>query len=52
MGLAVTGTLGVLIAGHKAGIIDDLDSEIDSLRGIGFRISTSLVKQLRIMLDK
>jgi len=52
MGLAVTGTLGILIAGYKAGIIDDLDSEIDSLRGIGFRISASVIEQLRNMFGK
>ena len=46
MGLSVTGTLGILIAGHKQGFVTDLGSEIDKLRAIGFRISDSIVDQI------
>lgn len=46
LGLSVTGTLGILIAGHKKGIISDLGAEIDKLRTIGFRISDKIIKQI------
>jgi predicted nucleic acid-binding protein len=46
MGLAVTGTLGILIAGQKRGLINNLAEEIDKLRSIGFRISDKIVEQV------
>ena len=46
MGLIVTGTLGVLIAGHKRGLVTDLNSEVEKLRAIGFRISDSIMEQI------
>ena len=52
MGLSVTGTLGVLIAGYKKGLLTDLSSEIDKLRSIGFRISDSIVSQILSEISK
>jgi predicted nucleic acid-binding protein len=49
MGLNVTGTLGILIAGHKKCLIDDLSSDLDKLIDIGFRISNSIVQQIKNM---
>jgi predicted nucleic acid-binding protein len=51
MGLSVSGTLGVLIAGYKKGIVEDLFEEIDNLRKIGFRISESIIEQIRISIS-
>ena len=47
MGLSLTGILGILIAGRKMGFINDLSSDIEKLRGVGFRISESIVEQIR-----
>jgi len=44
--LSVTGTLGMLIAGHQQGIIPDVAPEIERLRKIGFRISGSICREL------
>ena len=46
MGLFVTGTLGVLLAGHQKGLIADLNIEINKLRNVGFRISDSIVDRM------
>ena len=46
MGLSVTGTLGILIAGHKRGLVYDLKVEIVKLRAIGFRVSDSTIEQI------
>jgi predicted nucleic acid-binding protein len=46
LGLTVTGTLGVLIAGYKRGYVDDIGFDIDKLRDIGFRISDSIIEQI------
>ena len=46
LGLDVTGTLGLLIAGYRQGLVDDLHTEIEGLMRIGFRISDSIVKQV------
>jgi len=47
MGLSVTGTLGILIAGRDAGNVSDLNSDIDSLIENGFRISENILSQVR-----
>ena len=47
IGLSVTGTLGIFVAGRDAGIISDLDSDIDRLIEIGFRISKDVLEQVR-----
>jgi len=49
MGLAVTGTLGILIAAIKKGIISDVDNEINNLLETGFRISDVIIEQVRAM---
>ena len=46
MGLRVTGTLGILIAGHQNGLVNDIVAEIVALRKIGFRISDVIVEQI------
>ena len=46
IGLLVTGTLGVLIAGRDNGLVTDLHSEIERLRNIGFRISDRIIRQI------
>ena len=51
MGLSVTGTLGILIAGYKSGIIDDLKTEIDKLVGIGFRVSDSILEKIEASMN-
>ena len=51
MGLSVTGTLGILIAGYKSGIIDDLKTEIDKLVGIGFRVSSTVLEKIEASLN-
>ena len=47
MGLSVTGTLGILLAGCEAGILSDINSEIYKLLGTGFRISDSILTEIR-----
>ena len=47
LGLSVTGTLGLLIAGRNRGLVNDLNSEIIELRSIGFRINDSVVEQIK-----
>ena len=42
LGLNVTGTLGLLLAAHKKGLLPDLTGAIRSLNGSGFRISESV----------
>ena len=46
MDLVVIGTLGILVAAQKKGLITDLGVELDRLRKIGFRISDSIVEQI------
>ena len=46
MGLSVTGTLGILIAGYQQGFLTDISSEINKLRDLGFRISDSIIEQI------
>jgi len=52
MGLSVTGTLGVLIAAQQKGLIADIDNDLDNLLKTGFRISDSIVNQVRNMAKK
>ena len=47
LGLSVTGTLGVLVAGHHQGVVPDLNSDIDSLLKIGLRVSGSIIEQIK-----
>ncbi|MDR3147055.1 MAG: DUF3368 domain-containing protein [Treponema sp.] len=49
LGLAITGTLGILIRAYEQGVIDDINSAIADLRRVHFRIpdnAESLVKNL------
>ena len=47
LGLAVTGTIGVLSAARRQGIIPSLSIELDKLESCGFRLSSAL----RLALD-
>ena len=44
--LNVTGTLGVLLAAHKKGILKDLRHAITQLEDSGFRVSNALVTSI------
>ena len=46
MCLNVTGTLGILIAGHQNGLVADIGYEVSELLKIGFRISGSIIEQI------
>ncbi len=46
LGMNVTGTLGVLLAAHKKGILKDLRHAISLLEDSGFRISNTLVTSI------
>jgi predicted nucleic acid-binding protein len=46
MELNVVGTLGIIVAAHKKGLVADVSSEIENLRKIGFRISDYVVEQI------
>ena len=51
LGMNVTGTLGVLLAAHKKGILKDLRLMITLLTDSGFRISHTLVTSILKFLD-
>jgi predicted nucleic acid-binding protein len=42
LGLAITGTLGILIAARRQGIIDDLGPIITDLKAYNFRLPPDL----------
>ncbi len=44
--LSVTGTLGILILAFHEGIIQDIRTEIQKLKTVGFRISDDLMKKI------
>jgi predicted nucleic acid-binding protein len=46
IGLTMTGTLGLLITAHKAGILADLDTVIADLRKHDFRIPKNIEKYI------
>ena len=46
LGLDVTGTLGILLRAHKAGIIADLAQEIAKLRDAGMYLSEGIVEKI------
>ncbi|MDR1148269.1 MAG: DUF3368 domain-containing protein [Spirochaetaceae bacterium] len=43
IGLSITGTLGILIAAYRQGVISDIDSIISKLRSNGFRLPHNLL---------
>lgn len=47
LGLNITGTLGVLVAAHKKGILPDLNHAIKDLEAAGFRISDAVMQSVR-----
>lgn len=47
LGLAITGTLGVLVAAYKKGMIADLSAALADLQTTGFRISPKLLTVLQ-----
>lgn len=46
LGLSVKGTVGVLVAAHQAGLIDDLKRVVDDLRADGFWLSDNLYRAI------
>jgi predicted nucleic acid-binding protein len=43
MGLAITGTIGIIIKSHELGLIEDALDVIRKLRVIGFRIPPDIL---------
>ena len=46
LGLAVTGTLGILLRAHRNGLIDDLRAEIENLKRAGMYIADDIIAQI------
>jgi uncharacterized protein len=46
LGLNVTGTLGILLAAHKRGLLSDLQGALNELQASGFRISETLIASI------
>lgn len=46
LGIAILGTVGVLIRAHESGLIDSLDSVAARLEAVGFRLSTDVKNEL------
>ncbi len=44
LGLNVTGTLGILLAAHKKGILSDIEKTVSALSESGFRISDKMIQ--------
>ena len=38
LGLSLTGTLGVLVDAHKAGLVESMPETLDDLEDVGFRV--------------
>lgn len=51
LGLNVTGTLGVLLAAHKKGILKDLRRTITLLKDSGFRVSNTIITTILNLID-
>lgn len=47
LGLRIKGTFGVLIEALDLGYVEDVDSLVERLRHVGFRISNSLLDEMR-----
>jgi uncharacterized protein len=48
LGLKMTGTLGVLLAAHRAGRLTDVAAEFKKLRDCGFRIPAPILEKYRV----
>ncbi len=46
LGLTITGTLGILAAAYRSGLLSDLCSALHDLQNCGFRISPAPIAQL------
>ena len=46
LGLGLTGTLGVLVAAHRVGILSDLRPAFAALQECGFRVSQQIIDDL------
>ena len=47
LGLAVSGTLGILLAAHERGFLKDVALTVDALTMVGFRVSQKIIEQVR-----
>ena len=52
LGVEIIGTLGVLIRAYEKGIIQDIDSIVASLRGIGFRLPVNTETLIKAMKEQ
>jgi predicted nucleic acid-binding protein len=46
LGLNISGTLGILLAAHKRGLLSDLQGALNELQASGFRISETLIASI------
>lgn len=47
LGLAVSGTLGVLLAASRRGFLKDVEKAVGALTMVGFRVSKSILDEVR-----
>ena len=47
LGLSVSGTLGILLAASRRGLLADVEMAVDALTMVGFRVSDRIVKEIR-----
>ncbi len=47
LGLSVSGTLGILLAAHKRGLLKDITLAVDALTMTGFRVSQNIMERIR-----
>lgn len=46
LGFRITGTLGILFKAKKVGLIPDLKSYVEKLKGVGFRLSPQIEEEI------
>jgi predicted nucleic acid-binding protein len=46
LNIKLTGTLGIILAAHKKGILPEITAAINDLQSCGFRISSDLINKL------
>ncbi len=44
IGLKISGTLGIVLAAHRRGLLDDVAGTLDDLRSAGFHLSKTLIQ--------
>ncbi len=46
LGLSVSGTLGILLAAYKRGLLKDVNLAVDALTMVGFRVSQKIIDEV------